>query len=208
MKIKLFNVGIIDTNCYFVTDEISGESVVVDPGAMSPELESALKESKVKYILLTHGHYDHVLGVAEAKRITGAKVLISEEDAPCLYDDEQSRAGLHFPEPQEHLYADKTLSDGDIVILGEKKIRVIATPGHTPGCVCYIFEEDGVILSGDTLFCGTIGRTDFVTGSMSDMLKSLAKLKAIDGEYEVYPGHGPSTSLSLEKQNNPYMRNL
>ncbi len=208
MKVKHFYVGIIDTNCYLVTDEATGESAVIDPGGMTPRLEAALKEHSVKYILLTHGHYDHILGVAQAKRLTGADVLISSEDSPCLYDDEQSRAGLHFPEPQEHLYANRTLSDGDIITFGEKKIKVVSTPGHTPGCVCYVFEDDGLIFSGDTLFQGTIGRTDFATGSMPDMLKSLSKLKSIDGEFTVFPGHGPGTNLEYEKQNNPYMRNL
>ena len=208
MKILHFNVGIIETNCFLVTDKEAGESVLIDPGAMSPRLEDALKEHNVKHIILTHGHYDHILGVAQAKRITGADVIISAEDAPCLYDDEKSRAGLHFPEPQEHLYADRTVSDGDEIAFGNKKIRVIATPGHTPGCVCFVFDEDGIIFSGDTLFQGTIGRTDFATGSMSDMLASLAKIKAIDGEFTVFPGHGPATTLDYEKQNNPYMRNL
>lgn len=208
MKILTFNVGIIGTNCYLVTDEQSGESVLIDPGAMSPRLEAALREHNVRHIILTHGHYDHILGVAEAKRLTGADVIISREDAPCLYDDEISRAGLHFPEPQEHLYADKTVSDGDEIAFGTKKICVIATPGHTPGCVCFVFKEDGIIFSGDTLFQGTIGRTDFATGSMPDMLASLSKLKALDGEFTVFPGHGPATTLDYEKQNNPYMRNL
>lgn len=208
MKTKVFQVGIIDTNCYLVTDEESGESVLIDPGAMSPRLEAALKEHNVKYILLTHGHYDHILGVAQAKRITGADVLISGEDAPCLYDDELSRAGLHFPEPQEHLYADRTLSDGDVITLGNKEIKVISTPGHTVGCVCYVFGEDNLIFSGDTLFQLSIGRTDFKGGSMSQMMSSLSKLSKIQGEFAVFPGHGPATTLEFEKQNNPYMRNL
>ncbi len=208
MKTQSFQVGIIGTNCYLVTDEESGESVVIDPGDVSTGLRAALENSNVRYILLTHGHYDHILGVAETKRITNAPVIISCEDAPCLYDDNLSRAGLHFPEPQEHLYADRTLSDGDVIALGQKQIRVISTPGHTPGCVCFVFDDDGLIFSGDTLFQGTIGRTDFVTGSMPDMLDSLKKLKAVDGDFVVFPGHGPATTLSYEKENNPYMRNL
>lgn len=208
MKTQTFHVGIIDTNCYLVTDEVSGESVVIDPGAMSPGLKNALEDKNVKYILLTHGHYDHILGVAEAKRLTGAMVLISAEDAPCLYDGELSRAGLHFPEPQEHLTADRILKDGDIITLGKKEIKVMSTPGHTPGCVCYIFEDDNLIFSGDTLFQLSIGRTDFKGGSMSQMLSSLSKLSKLQGEFAVFPGHGPATTLEFEKQNNPYMRNL
>lgn len=208
MKTLVFNVGLIQTNCYLVTDEESGESVLIDPGAMSQELEIALGEHKIKYILLTHGHYDHILGVAQAKKLTGATVLISDEDAPCLYDDDLSRAGLHFPQPQEHLKADRTLSDGDIITIGKKEIRVMSTPGHTPGCVCYIFDNDGLIFSGDTLFQLTIGRTDFKGGSMAQMMNSLSKLAGIEGEYAVFPGHGPETTLEFEKQNNPYMRNI
>lgn len=207
MKTDIFQVGIIDTNCYLVTDEVTGESLVIDPGDVSQRLLDALKDKKVKYILLTHGHYDHILGAAKIKKITGADVLISREDAPCLYDDELSRAGLHFPEPQQHIYADRTLSDGDTVSFGGKEIKVMHTPGHTPGCVCYIFEDEKVIFSGDTLFRLSMGRTDFVGGSDEQMMNSLAALASLDGDYVVFPGHGGATTLDFERQYNPYMRN-
>ncbi len=206
MKTEIFQVGIIDTNCYLVTDEETGESLVVDPGAVSQELLEALKDKNIKYILLTHGHYDHILGVAELKRITGADVLISEEDAECLYNDELSRAGLHFPEPQEHIRADRTLSDGDTIKFGKSEIKVLHTPGHTPGCVCYIFENDKVIFSGDTLFRLSRGRTDFASGSTADIMKSLSALSELDGDYAVFPGHAEATTLDFERKYNPYMR--
>lgn len=207
MKIDTFRVGIIDTNCYMVTDEATGESLLVDPGDISPKLIQAVENKNIKYILLTHGHYDHILGVAKLKKITDAKVLISKEDAPCLYDDELSRAGLHFPEPQEHIVADRELSDGDVIDFGGKEIKVMATPGHTPGCVCYIFESSKVIFSGDTLFRLSRGRTDFVSGSETDIIKSLSKLAELEGDYTVFPGHGGATTLDFERQYNPYMRN-
>lgn len=206
MKIETFPVGIIDTNCYVVTDENSGESLVIDPGDMSAELESALDGKNIKYILLTHGHYDHILAAAGLKQKTGAPVAIGKEDADCLHDDDLSRAGLHFPLLQQKINADILLSDGSKLYFGGKKINVIHTPGHTPGGVCYVFEEKRVIFSGDTLFRLSAGRTDFETGSDYDMALSLKTLASLDGDYAVYPGHGPATTLDFERKHNPYMR--
>lgn len=208
MKVQPFRVGIIDTNCYLVTDEEKNESFVVDPGDMSPRLEAALKEGNVKYILLTHGHYDHILGAAEAKSLTGAEILIHSADAPCLYDSDLSRAGLHFPLEQEKITADRTLEDGDEIDFAGKKIKVIHTPGHTPGCVCYLCEEDELMFSGDTLFQMSMGRTDFPGGSTLEMINSLSRLRDLSENYTVFPGHGPATSLDFERENNPYMREL
>ena len=206
MKIETFPVGIIDTNCYVVTDENSGECLVIDPGDMSAELESALDGKNIKYILLTHGHYDHILAAAGLKQKTGAPVAIGKEDADCLHDDDLSRAGLHFPLLQQKINADILLSDGSKLDFGGKKINVIHTPGHTPGGVCYIFEDERVIFSGDTLFRLSAGRTDFETGSDYDMALSLKTLALLDGDYAVYPGHGPETTLDFEREHNPYMR--
>ena len=206
MKIETFPVGIIDTNCYVVTDENSGECLVIDPGDMSAELESVLDGKNIKYILLTHGHYDHILAAAGLKQKTGAPVAIGKEDADCLHDDDLSRAGLHFPLLQQKINADILLSGGSEIDFGGKKIKVIHTPGHTPGGVCYIFEDERVIFSGDTLFRLSAGRTDFETGSDYDMALSLKSLAALDGDYAVYPGHGPATTLDFEREHNPYMR--
>lgn len=206
MIIETFPVGIIDTNCYVVTDENSGESLVIDPGDMSAELESVLDGKNIKYILLTHGHYDHILAAAGLKQKTGAPVAIGKEDADCLHDDDLSRAGLHFPLLQQKINADILLSDGSKLYFGGKKINVIHTPGHTPGGVCYIFEDERVIFSGDTLFRLSAGRTDFETGSDYDMALSLKTLALLDGDYAVYPGHGPATTLDFEREHNPYMR--
>ncbi len=208
MKIQTFHVGIIDTNCYVLTDEVTGESLVIDPGDVSQSLIESIKNKNVKYILLTHGHYDHILGAAKLKKIIDAPVLISEEDAPCLYDDNLSRAGLHFPEPQEHIKADRLLKDGDTISFGNSEIKVMHTPGHTVGCVCYILEESRIIFSGDTLFSLSVGRTDFDGSSNYDMMKSLSALASLEGDYNVFPGHGGATALSFERQNNPYMRNF
>ena len=206
MKIETFPVGIIDTNCYVVTDENSGECLVIDPGDMSAELESVLDGKNIKYILLTHGHYDHILAAAGLKQKTGAPVAIGKEDADCLHDDDLSRAGLHFSLLQQKINADILLSGGSEIDFGVKKINVIHTPGHTPGGVCYIFEDERVIFSGDTLFRLSAGRTDFETGSDYDMALSLKTLASLSGDYAVYPGHGPATTLDFEREHNPYMR--
>ncbi len=208
MKIQVFQVGIIDTDCYLVTDEQTNQCFVVDPGDKSPELENVIGDKELKYILLTHGHYDHILGAAYLKKLTGAEVLIHSADAPCLGDDTLSRAGLHFPVKQENTDPDRILEDGDEIDFAGKTIKVLHTPGHTPGCVCYIFDEKNVIFSGDTLFQLSMGRTDFPGGSSIDMMRSLSILKALEGDYIVLPGHGPATKLDFERKNNPYMRNL
>ena len=208
MKIETFPVGIISTNCYVVTDENSGESLVVDPGDMSGALEDALIGKNIKYILLTHGHYDHILAAAGLKQKTGAPVAIGKDDADCLHDDDLSRAGLHFPLLQQKINADVLLCDGSEIDFGGKKIKVIHTPGHTPGGVCYVFEDERVIFSGDTLFRLSMGRTDFETGSDADMAQSLKTLASLGGDYDVYPGHGPATTLDFERKHNPYMRSL
>lgn len=205
MKIEKAEVGVIGTNFYVVTDEKTGLSFAVDTGADFSELEPLLKNKNIKYILLTHGHYDHILGTAAVKRSTGAEIVIGGKDAMCLYNETLSRAGLHFPGVQEPVRADIQVKDGDEITVGSIKIKVMETPGHTKGSVCYILPEEGVIFSGDTLFYRSIGRTDFPGSSYSDMENSLFKLRKLDKDYKVYPGHGMPTTLDFEKKYNPYM---
>lgn len=205
MKIEKAEVGVIGTNFYVVTDEKTGLSFAVDTGADFSELEPLLKNKKIKYILLTHGHYDHILGTAAVKRSMGAEIVIGEKDAQCLFNETLSRAGLHFPGVQEPVRADIQVKDGDEITVGSIKIKVMETPGHTKGSVCYILPEEGVIFSGDTLFYRSIGRTDFPGSSYSDMENSLFKLRKLDGDYKVYPGHGMPTTLDFERKYNPYL---
>lgn len=205
MKIEVFELGVIATNCYIVTDEKSGESLIVDPGGTSAQFEKEISGKNIKYILLTHGHYDHILGVAKLKKLTGARVAISEMDSQCLYDDEKSRAGIHFPQKQEPVKADILLKDGDELALGEHKIKVLSTPGHTPGGVCYIIEDEAVVFSGDTLFKRTIGRVDLPGGDLTEMMLSLKRIAKLDGDFTIYPGHGSSSTLNYERSRNPYL---
>lgn len=206
MKAESARVGLLGTNFYIITDDKTGESAVIDPGADYSELEKYIEGKKIKYILITHGHYDHVFGVAELKRRTGAQIVIGEDDAENLHNIDKCNSGMRFPEIQEPAHADITVKDGDIIKLGDTEFKVLTTPGHSPGSICYILEDEKVIFSGDTLFYHSIGRTDFLTSVPKKMIPSLKKLSELEGNYEVYPGHGPATTLNEERKNNYYMR--
>lgn len=198
----------IFANCYLIVDEKTGEGVVVDPAWYGEALKNAVGDTKIKYILLTHGHFDHIFGVPGLKKASGAAVVIHQNDAGHLLDPKKSLAQGNMPEPQIPVEADIIAKDGDVLTLGEEKITVMHTPGHTMGSVCYILENDRVIISGDTLFCMTAGRTDFFDGSDEKMIESLKRLIALDGDYRVLPGHNRETTLESERKRNWYIRRM
>lgn len=206
MKTEFLQVGILGTNFYVITDEETGISAAIDPGADFAELEPAVKDKNIKYILITHGHYDHVFGAAELKRRTGAEIVIGEADAENLHNIEKCNSGMRFSVIQETTEADITAKDGDEISVGNIKIKVMETPGHSMGSVCYIVPDENVIFSGDTLFSGSIGRTDFPTSEPFKMRASLKKLAELDGDYKVFPGHGRFTTLDTERRSNYYLR--
>lgn len=208
LNIKTIQLGPISANCYILTDSETGISAVIDPGEWNNELETLIDGLKIEYILLTHGHFDHILGAAALKEYTGAKVAVHKEDADCLKDEHKSLCAWEMPDTQKALSADVLLSDGDLISIGNSTLKVMHTPGHTRGGVCYIGESDRVIFSGDTLFCLTAGRTDFPGSSTEALFDSLKKLKNLDGDFTVYTGHNRSTTLSYERIYNRYMRNL
>ena len=212
MKITRVDLGHeIFANCYVLVDEKTGESAVVDPAYYNGDIAEMFKEAGAehpKYILLTHGHFDHIFGVHALKEASGAKVVIHKDDADFLLDPAKSLAENNFPEPQLPVVADITVSEGDELMLGDEIIKVISTPGHTMGSVCYILEKDSVMLSGDTLFCMTAGRTDLYGGNENMMIESLKRLIALDGDYRVLPGHNRETTLERERTRNWYIRRM
>ena len=209
MSVSIFHCSVtpLETGCYLITDDDTGKSAVVDPGEFGYELDMLLKARGVKnleYILLTHGHYDHIGGVAELKKKYGGKIVISGEDEAAFRDRSISFPGFGYYDVDLPEKADLTVSDGDVIFLGNTGIKVMSTPGHTAGSVCYIAESS--IFSGDTLFARSCGRTDFKTGSDGEMLSSLKKLASLTGNYAVYPGHGPETDLDTERRRNPFIQ--
>ena len=207
ISVKRFVLGDISTNTYVVTDDISGDCAVVDPATEDRGLLEYLKDKNVKYILLTHGHFDHISGVKALKDRTSAQTVIHSEDADCLYDRDKSLFSWQYPDGEQPVCrGDKTVNDGDTLPFGDGEIRVMHTPGHTKGGVCYIFTNDRVIFSGDTLFRLSAGRTDFPGGNPREELMSLSKLAELEGDYKVYPGHGEETTLEYERRNNRYVK--
>lgn len=201
-------LGPVSANTYIVTDDATGETAVIDAGACTNELLDKLKGKNVRYILLTHGHYDHILGVPALKAHTGAEVLIHKADADCFWDTEKSLASFDHSFSQTPMKADRLLSDGEEIHLGETVLSVLHTPGHTKGGVCYIDYQDRLIFSGDTLFCLTAGRTNFPGGSFEELMASLITLRNLPGDYIVYPGHNRATTLEHERVRNRYMRRI
>jgi len=201
MQIRTIVTGIYGSNCYIVMDDNSKEAVVVDPGGDVENIASAIDtmEAKVKYILLTHGHLDHTTGVAELKDITNAIVCINKKD------DDLITQGEYLFGPLLVGGADKLLKQGDIIKVSTLEFTCYDTPGHTPGGMCFLIGN--CVFTGDTLFAGSIGRTDFVGGDFNTIIHSIkSKLLCLPGETIVYPGHGPCSTINNEKKENPFLQ--
>lgn len=197
MEITKYSHGELESNCYLVTS--GGEALVTDPGDRIDGLVEAIQgtDSFLRYILLTHGHYDHVLGVDWLKKsFPTVSVVIGEGDVPLLKSlpEQGEFFGARLP---EILAEPVGVTDGSILPFGDEVIKVLTTPGHTKGSVCY--EVAGNIFTGDTLFYHTYGRIDLPHSEPGEMKESLKKLFALPGELKVYPGHGPTTTLKEEK---------
>lgn len=198
-------LGYMQANCYLVKDNCA--ALAVDPGSYDEQLLSALKRdgiTELEYILLTHGHFDHILGAKRLQENFGGKIVIHKLDEICFTDTKRSLLKKNDSIYKLPTAADITVNDMDEISFGEHKIKVIHTPGHTPGSVCYLLCD--AIFSGDTVFAGTIGRTDFYASSMEQMLMSIKKLSKIEGNYHLYPGHNEPSTLEYEKNNNPYFK--
>lgn len=202
-QIKSITLGELGNNCYLITDQASGLSALVDCTDDSKEMRDFIGSAKLEYILLTHGHFDHIGGVAAISRDYGAKVVISAQDASMLSSGKASLSAF-FGIKQDKITPDLTVSEGSSLMLGETQIKVLATPGHTKGGVCYLLKDS--IFTGDTLFFCSCGRTDFPGGSSKEIMHSLKRLATLEDSLKVYPGHDRTSTIAFEKANNPFMR--
>ncbi len=204
--IKIIPVGMLETNCYIVGDPASGEGIIIDPGDEFSKIAAAIDSTKlkIKYLINTHGHHDHIGADWQVKEKYGCRILIHEEDAGMLGNPLLNLSFKKDRSEVKDLQADQLLQEGDVVSAGAIKLEVIHTPGHTPGCICLL--GNGYLFTGDTLFAGAVGRTDLPGGSFEKLNNSIqTKLKPLPDTLKIYPGHGASSTIGREKRENPFM---
>lgn len=208
MKIQLFIENPIQTNCWVVIDEESKEAIIIDLGGGYPKIKSYIESqgAKLKAILCTHGHFDHVMGIPQMQEGTdNIPVLLNEKDRLFAENLNDMLHLFGFEKNYPPVKVTQFIDENSELYLGKHKIQVIETPGHTQGGVC--FKIDNLLFSGDTLFAGEVGRCDLPGGNFNELINSLkTKLYHLDDETLVYPGHGPSTTIKAEKLHNPYFK--
>ena len=210
MILETFPVGPLQCNCTILGDEEAGEAIVIDPGDEIGRITRRLNALglKLKQILITHAHIDHIGGALKLKKLTGAPILMNENDLPQLKIMATQAGWLGIDTP-ETAPPDDNLSDGLTVGLARYPAQVIHTPGHTQGSVCLHFSPLNLLVAGDTLFAGSIGRTDLPGGNSDQILDSIqSRLLALPPQTRVLPGHGPATTIGAEQKSNPFLRNL
>ena len=206
MKVESIVLGSIGTNCYIVTNEETKECFAVDMAECPQEYVNYIKNNglEMKALFLTHGHFDHIGAANEVREHYGIKIYASCDEEKLLASPARNLSNAYGMSLR--VTADVLHNDGDILELAGLKIKAIHTPGHTAGGTCYYIESDKTLMSGDTLFAGSVGRTDYPTASSAAMMESLHdKLCKLPDDTDVYPGHGEFTTIGYEKQNNPFM---
>jgi glyoxylase-like metal-dependent hydrolase (beta-lactamase superfamily II) len=208
MILETFPVGPLQCNCTLLGDEETGEAIIIDPGDEVSRIQARLTALglKLKQILITHAHIDHVGGALRLKRLTGAPILLNENDLPLLKMMETQAGWLGIATPETET-PDESLADGLIVGLKRYPAEVLHTPGHTQGSVCLHFAPLKLLVAGDTLFAGSIGRTDLPGGNSAQIIHSIeGRLLALPDDTHVLPGHGPATSIGAERRSNPFLQ--
>jgi len=207
MFIKSLVVGPLEENCFVIADTKTKEAMIIDPGDEPDRIMEIIKNNnlKVKYIVCTHAHFDHIGAVPDIKGKTGAKVVMHKNDLE-LYSSAKDQAALWgynlepLPDP------DMFVIEGDELIIGSLKFKVLHTPGHSPGGICLYGE--GIILTGDTVFAGSVGRTDFFGGSIEELKKSFKRIISLPSSLKIFPGHGESSTVEEEKEMESFIQEL
>ena len=207
MILETFIVGPLQCNCTLLGDEDAAEAIIIDPGDEVSRIYRRLSDLglKLKQILVTHGHIDHVGGALKLKHLTGAPIFLNENDLPLLKMMEEQAAWVGVPTPDVSA-PDVSLADGLRVGLDRYPAEVLHTPGHTQGSVCLHFEPLKMVIAGDTLFAGSIGRTDLPGGNPRQIIESIeTRLLPLANDTRVLPGHGPATTIGAERHHNPFL---
>lgn len=205
LKVKRLVVGILQTNCYIIWDESTKEGIIVDPGDDASKIIGVIHDNKVKVkiMIATHAHFDHILAVSDLKETIKSSFLIHHDDLPLLKGIKERAKrffGIEFSPPE----VDETVKEGDIIMIGNDEIKVLHTPGHSPGSISLLAK--GFVVTGDTLFYESIGRTDLPEGDYDKIIASIKeKLFKLDDTTRVFPGHGSETTIGHEKRFNPYL---
>jgi len=207
MIIRSLVVGPLENNCFIIADENTKEGLVVDPGDEPDRILDLINKNSfnIKYIVCTHAHFDHVGAVPDLKKETGAKIVIHRDELE-IYKSTKDQAAIWgykldpLPEP------DMFVSEGDKIEVGDLRFEILHTPGHSPGGICLYGE--GILITGDTLFAGSVGRTDFYGGDMEKLKRSFRRLLSLSDKIKVLPGHGPETTIGQERTDNFFSYNF
>lgn len=206
-KIKLFVLGSVSTNCYALYQDDAKEAVLFDPADRADIILDFIREKQLKLaaILLTHGHFDHIGAAREIAEYCQVPIYAHERESEILSDTELNLSSI-MGRTAVSLQADKTLRDGDEIELAGFHFQILHTPGHTPGGVCYYLKKEKLLFSGDTLFAGSVGRSDFPKGSYAELIRFVReKLMQLPEDTQVFPGHGEQTTIGYEQTHNPFI---
>ncbi|BCB97244.1 MBL fold hydrolase [Dissulfurispira thermophila] len=207
MLIKSIVVGPLEVNCFIVADDISKKAIVVDPGDEPDRIIDIIKSKDfiVKYIICTHGHFDHVGAVSDLKKETDAKVIIHKDEL-VIYSAAKDMAAFWGYDLEPLPDPDVLVKDGEDITVEDMSFKVFHTPGHSPGSICLYSE--GIVVTGDTIFAGSVGRTDFYGGDINKLRESFKRLMSLPENTRVLPGHGPETTIGREKRENMFIDEL